>query len=242
MHHKTHIFDDCIQASRAVAEVILEKSNSKSKEGKFLNIALSGGSTPKQLFLLLADEYENLISWDTINLYWVDERCVPPNDKESNFGMTYDTLLNRAFIPTENIFRIKGEDVPKNEVERYKNLLLENLPVKNCFPVFDIILLGMGDDGHTASIFPNNIELLNSEFSVVQAIHPISGQKRITLTGKTICNAEQIVFLICGKSKASILKQIINNELNSQQFPAAIFRNSQGIVDFFIDKEAGSLL
>jgi len=242
MHHKTHIFDDCIQASRAVAEVILEKSNSKSKEGKFLNIALSGGSTPKQLFLLLADEYENLISWETINLYWVDERCVPPNDKESNFGMTYDTLLNRAFIPTENIFRIKGEDVPKNEVERYKNLLLENLPVKNCFPVFDIILLGMGDDGHTASIFPNNIELLNSEFSVVQAIHPISGQKRITLTGKTICNAEQIVFLICGKSKASILKQIINNELNSQQFPAAIFRNSQGIVDFFIDKEAGSLL
>lgn len=242
MHYKTHIYEDNIQASRAVAEVILEKSFTKSNEGKMLNVALSGGSTPQQLFKQLADEYANLIPWKNINLYWVDERCVPPTDSESNFGMTYDTLLNKSFIPAENIHRIKGEDIPKNEVERYKELLWKNLPVKNGFPVFDIILLGMGDDGHTASIFPNNLELLHSEYSVAQAMHPLSGQKRITLTGKTICNAEKILFLICGISKAHVLKQIINNEPDSKQFPAANIGNCECIVDFYIDKKAGSLL
>jgi len=242
MHYKTHIYEDNIQASRAVAEVILEKSITKSNEGKMLNIALSGGSTPQQLFKLLADEYEKLIPWKIINLYWVDERCVPPTDKESNFGMTYDTLLNKSFIPAENIFRIRGEDIPQNEVERYKNLLWKNLPVKNGFPVFDIILLGMGEDGHIASIFPNNLELLNSEYSVAQATHPISGQKRITITGKTICNSDQILFLISGKSKAFVLKQIINNEPDSKQFPAANIGNCERKVDFFIDIEAGALI
>jgi len=242
MNYQLHIYEDAEKTARAVAELIKEMARASEAESKKLNIALSGGSTPKLLFNLLGDEYENSIPWQTVRFFWVDERCVEPTDKESNFGMTYDALLHRPFIQAVNVFRMKGEDIPDVEAERYRKVLWKELPVKDEFPVFDLILLGMGDDGHTASIFPNDMSLLLSEFSVGVGQHPVSKQKRITLTGKTINNAEKVVFLVTGNAKARILKQIIQHEDGALQYPAAHVGNSKAVADFYLDKAAAEQL
>lgn len=239
MQYKLHIYSDAERTARAVAELILEKALTKEKEGKKLNLAVSGGSTPKMLFTLMGEEFEKLIPWNSVRFFWVDERCVEPKNTESNFGMTYDALLQRTFIPGENIYRIKGEDFPSDEAERYQKVLWEVLPAKNNYPVFDLILIGMGEDGHTASIFPYNMnELLNSEFSVEVSKHPESGQKRITLTGGTLCNAEQIVVLVNGSSKADLIKIIVNKENEAKFLPIAHILNSKGTLDFYLDEDA----
>jgi len=235
MIHKQYIFKNAEETARAIAELIKGKANYYKSESRLLNIALSGGSTPKQLFQLLADEYENQIPWAAVRFFWVDERCVEPTDAESNYGVAYDTLFQKSFIPAENIFRMKGEDVPTEEAKRYAKLLYDELPVWNQFPVFDLMLLGIGDDGHTASIFPYNIELLNSELSVEVSQHPLSRQKRITLTGKTICNAEQIIFMAVGENKSKILKEIINKEAVAEKYPASYIKNRVGEVEFYMD-------
>jgi 6-phosphogluconolactonase len=242
MNHKLHIYENAAEVSRAVAELIKDQAIAKKSEGKKLNIAVSGGNTPKQLFILLAEEYEQAIPWETVRLFWVDERCVEPTHSESNFGMTYDALLHNSFIPGENIFRMKGEDIPAYEAERYQKLLLNELAARNGFPVFDLILLGMGDDGHTASIFPNDMSLLDSEFSVSVGVHPASGQKRITLTGNTINNAKQLVFLVTGENKAEILKQIIDKVPIAATYPASHVHDFSGNAEFYIDNAAASKL
>lgn len=239
--NNTRIFKDAEEASKAVAELIRSEAATKKAEGKSLNIAVSGGSTPRLLFTLLGDNYEEEISWDVIRFFWVDERCVEPTDPDSNFGMTYDTLLQHTFVPGENIFRMKGEEVPEVEVERYQKLLWEKLPAKNGLPCFDLILLGMGGDGHTASIFPTEMELLDSEFTVAVGVHPASGQKRITLTGNTICNAKEVVFLITGENKAEILGKIARNE-NAEIYPAALIASRALNVSFYLDKDAAEKL
>jgi 6-phosphogluconolactonase len=241
MKTETSIFENAGLAAYAVASRIQEQAVLKQQQSQILNIAVSGGSTPKQLFTLLAeDEFRTQIPWEVVRFFWVDERCVEPGDPESNFGMTYDALLQYAFVPAQNIFRMKGEDIPVNEANRYASLLWKELPAKNGFPVFDMILLGIGDDGHTASIFPNNMELLESEKSVDVATHPVSGQKRITLTGKTINNADQVIFLITGSNKSRIIRDIVKNSAEAEKYPAAHVGNSNGKAEFFLDISAAS--
>lgn len=238
MNYKKHIFKNSEETARAVAELIKENAISFDSESRQYNIALSGGSTPTQLFKLLADEYENQIPWSAVRFFWVDERCVEPTDTESNYGVAYDTLFQKGFIPKQNIFRMKGEEIPTDEAKRYSELLDNELPTSNKFPVFDLVLLGIGDDGHTASIFPYNIELLNSEKSVAVSQHPISRQKRITLTGKTICNAKDIIFMAVGEGKRKILQEIIHKELIAQKYPASFIQNNLGEVEFYMDESA----
>jgi 6-phosphogluconolactonase len=241
MKYITRIFDSSNRAAQAVAELIRELSIEKKQGNQVFNLAVSGGSTPKALFRLLAEEnYKNQIPWEIVRFFWVDERCVEPVDSKSNFGMTYDALLQYAFIPASNIFRMKGEDIPENEAARYERLLQKELPVKNGYPIFDLILLGLGDDGHTASIFPNRLSLLESEKSVEVASHPVSGQKRITLTGNTINNADSVVFLVTGKNKASIIQEMLGQTERSQKYPASYVHNNAGEVVFYLDKEAFS--
>ncbi len=242
MNYIQHIFKNSVETARAVAELIKEKAVTFNAESRKFNIALSGGSTPTQLFQLLADEYEKQIPWSAVRFFWVDERCVKPTDSESNYGVTYNTLLQRGFIPEKNIFRMKGEEIPTEEAKRYSELLKNELPLHDEFPVFDLLLLGIGDDGHTASIFPNNIELLNSEHSVEVSEHPLSGQKRITLTGKTICNAKQIIFMAVGEGKRLILQEIINKEPAAENYPASFIENNLGEVEFYMDESAAKNL
>ncbi|MDD4427229.1 MAG: 6-phosphogluconolactonase [Paludibacter sp.] len=241
MKPETHIFDDAILAAHAVATLIQELAIAKQQQNQTLNMAVSGGSTPKQLFTLLTgNKYRFAIPWEVIRFFWVDERCVEPAHPESNFGMTYDALLQYAFVPAQHIFRIKGEDIPANEAVRYANLLREELPARNGVPVFDIILLGIGDDGHTASIFPDNMALLNSEKLVDTATHPVSGQKRITLTGKTINNADQVVFLVTGKNKSGIIREITRETSDALKYPAFHVGNYVGEAALYLDAAAAT--
>ena len=236
------IFETPEDTARAVAKIIMTKVREKTKLSLPFNIALSGGSTPKLLFSILANEFTDIIPWHFVRLFWVDERCVPPTNSESNFGMTYESLLVNVPIHEANIFRMQGEENPKNEAIRYQTLLEKELPIVNGFPQFDLILLGMGDDGHTASIFPSNMSLLKSGQAVAVGEHPTTGQKRITLTGQTLLQSKQIIFLITGASKAGVLKQIIQKDVSSQNYPAFYVANNSTVVDFYLDSAAASQL
>ena len=237
-----HIYETPEETARAVAELILAKTKEKTKQSLPYNIALSGGSTPKLLFTLLANEYVDSIPWHFVRLFWVDERCVSPTHPESNFGMTYDSLLTHVPIHDSNIFRMQGEDHPIKEAARYQKMLEKELPLQDGFPIFDLVLLGMGDDGHTASIFPDNMDLLQSDQAVAVGVHPVSGQERITLTGKAILEAKQVVFLITGSSKATVLRQIIKHEPQGENYPAFYIAKNATLADFYLDRAASTLL
>lgn len=242
MTYQIHTYTDAVKTAWAVADLIAQLANKAAKDNRFFHLAVSGGSTPKLLFQILADNFEKDIPWEKVKLYWVDERCVPPTHAESNYRMTFDALLYKGFLPEENIMRMKGENKPEDEALRYEQVLVAQLPQADAYPQFDLILLGMGDDGHTASIFPHQMQLLDTEQSVAVGTHPQSGQKRITLTGKTIHKAQQVAFLITGDTKASILKEIVLQEQTAEKYPAAHISSADGQVHFYLDKAAASLL
>jgi 6-phosphogluconolactonase len=206
--------------------------------GKTTSIAISGGSTPKLLFKELAGKYSDSVNWNYVDFYWVDERCVRPDDSESNFGMTRKILFDKVDIPLSNIHRMKGEDNPEKEAARYSGLLAENLQVRDGFPVFDLVLLGMGDDGHTASIFPGNLAPLNSDRICEVAVNPSTGQKRITITGKVINNADSVIFIVTGKNKADITGDILNKNERSVNYPASYISPVHGKLQWMFDQDA----
>lgn len=211
------VFENEVEMAIYLRHLIL----SKAKEGR-LNIALSGGNTPKLIFQEMAANPEDYLAWKNVNFFWVDERCVAPSHTDSNYRMAEKNLLAPLSIASGNIFRIKGENNPENEAERYEEVLTENLPTANGLPKLDIILLGLGDDGHTASIFPNEIEKWHSEKLCEVATHPITGQKRISMTGKIINNAEHKLFIVTGSSKADKIGEIIHQQKGYEKNPAAL--------------------
>lgn len=186
-----------------------------------INIAVSGGSTPNMLFSMMGEPpYSDNLNWENINIYWVDERCVSPDDDESNYKMAYDYMLSKVAIPKENIFRIKGESDPYSEVLRYNSVVTENIPLANGFPSFDVALMGVGDDGHTSSIFYGQMHLLESELPYAVATNPYTNQKRIAMTGKTIINSKELIFLVTGENKKSVLSDIIEGNNKAKSYPA----------------------
>jgi len=210
------------------------------KKGSF-SVALSGGSTPKVWFQYLAENHKNDIPWENIHLYWGDERCVPPEDAESNYGMTKKFLLDEIQIPENNIHRIQGELDPVEAAKNYESELTESLQGSD-YPVFDLIILGMGDDGHTASIFPHEIKSWDSEKICVVATHPVSGQKRVSLTGKVINAASAVAFLVTGKNKEERVREIFHQEPTAAYYPANLVSPSNGTLHWFLDKDAANQL
>ena len=236
-----YTFETTEEVARAVARVIAVNTNRQERNKRYYNVALSGGNTPKLLFQILASEFSEKIRWEALRLFWVDERCVPPTDQESNYGMTYQNLLKKTYIPVTNIFRMKGENDPSEEAVRYQALLEKELKMKKGIPQLDLVLLGMGDDGHTASIFPDNLALLHADETVAVARHPVSGQMRITLTGKIIRQARQRIFLITGKSKSNVLNEILKNEVPAQKY-LAFHILSLPDTEVYLDREAAYFL
>ena len=190
-------------------------------EGDSFHLALSGGRTPSLLFSLLAEKYSHSLIWQKIHFWWGDERMVSQKDPESNFGVVEKLLFTRIEIAQNHIHRIRGEAEPNQEVMRYASEIKSLVPEKNGWPVFDLIMLGLGDDGHTASIFPNQMELLESDKITGIALHPVNGQQRITLTGKVLNNAKKVAFLVTGESKATIFNDIIHQHENAAGYPAS---------------------
>jgi len=207
--------------------------------GEYFHIALSGGSTPKLLYKFLAENYKSKIEWSKIKIFWGDERCVPPDDPESNYKMTRDSLLSEIEIPDKNVFRIEGENDPSEEAARYSGILARNIPQLNNLPEFDLVLLGLGEDGHTASIFSNSLQLFESKNLCVAAEHPGTHQKRITITGPVINNAKQVVFLATGSGKSSVVDIIINKKNGFDKLPAAYVNPHHGDLIWLLDDDAG---
>lgn len=219
-NNNTKIFGSPKQLAEGFSTILSEKINYLLREKSELNIALSGGNTPLELFKTLSADYKTKIEWNKINFYWVDERCVPPDSPESNFGNAYNTLFKYINISPSRLHRIKGESDPAKEAERYSELVKHNVPANNSLPSFDIILLGIGEDGHTASIFPNQMALLNSNELYDVAYHPASGKARITMTGHLINNAASIYFLVSGRNKGNIVNNILDENERAKQYPA----------------------
>lgn len=236
-----HVFENRDELSDFFAREISEKVKEKPSKETF-SIALSGGSTPKHIFHYLSLHYNQKINWERVKFFWGDERCVSPEHPESNFRMTRENLLDHINIPEDNIFRIKGENEPSSEAKNYEKMIMKNIPSLNDIPVFDYIMLGLGDDGHTVSIFPDQLNLFDTDKLTGVATNPYTGQKRITITGQLINNARKIAFLVTGKAKAEMVKTIVEKKQGWQDLPASRVNPSFGDLLFLLDKEAAALL
>jgi len=221
-------------------EGLMNRLIAEAADREYLTIALSGGSTPKQIFRYIASHDTIKTQWGKVRFFWVDERCVPPEDDESNYKMTRLNLLENLAVPEGNIFRIHGENDPEKEAVRYSSIIAANVPVENNWPRFDIILLGLGEDGHTASIFPGNTALFQSAKICEVATNPKSGQQRITLTGPVINNASQVIFMVTGSGKASIAAMILQD--SNTGLSASFVKPSHGKLKWLLDADAAGKL
>lgn len=228
------------EAAEAIAEELIEEIS--KAPGECYNIALAGGSTPNRLYSILGRELDTYTAFKKVNFYWGDERCVPPDDEQSNYGTAQIHLFGMIKSDQERVYRMKGEAEIDEEVERYSELLTTRLPIVDGIPQFDLILLGIGEDGHTASIFPGQEDLLTTDKFVGKATHPETGQSRITLTGKVLNNARKVIFMANGKNKATIVDEIFNNKGNCKNYPAYHIKTEKGEVEWFLDEKAASLL
>ncbi|MFT5300473.1 MAG: 6-phosphogluconolactonase [Mariniblastus sp.] len=207
-----------------------------------VTVSLSGGSTPKLLFEILANQFATDVPWNQVHFFWGDERCVPPEDEQSNFGEANKSFLSKIEIPSENIHRVIGESAPSDERIRYGELISSIVTNdENGVPKFDIMLLGMGGDGHTASIFPHQIELLNTDDICDVATHPESGQQRITITGKVLNASSRVFYLITGAGKSQVLGEILAKTAGHASYPVSHVM-PEGRTTFYLDEAAASHL
>lgn len=242
MERRIKIFPTAFILAESLANVIVNKITTAGRKKSFFSIALSGGKTPGILFSILGDHFSAAADWRLVHFFWVDERCVPPGDHDSNYGMAKAAIFDKISIPDSNIHRIRGEEDPNTEVLRYARELNKIAGKKNGLPVFDITILGMGEDGHVASIFPGNEFLFFSDELCSVAEHPSSGQKRITLSGKLINNSRDIYFMVTGKNKATIVNEILGEESTVKRYPSSLVAGNAGKTYWYIDMEAAALL
>ncbi len=214
------------------------------KDGKKVpvHIALSGGKTPEVLFETLACKFREKTEWDLFHFWWCDERCVDLESPESNFGEASRQLFSKVPVPAPHLHRIAGEAHPEEEAERYSREIKQHLPLHNQWPVFDLVLLGMGDDGHIASLFPGHLDLMNSPRICEVVSHPQTGQKRITLTGRVINQAHRIVIMVTGETKSHRISEIMNNRKTAHQLPAYYVNPVKGKLEWYLDVKAASLI
>ena len=236
------IYDD--QESTVIAAVnhIRDLASSAIQEKGQFSIALSGGSTPKAVFELLATEdYAQSIAWESVYVFWGDERCVPPDHPDSNFRMANEAFLSKVPVPTENIFRIQGDIDPAQAAAEYEQQLRMFFG-KDQPPCFDLILLGMGDDGHTASLFPETAAIHENTRWVVAHFVEKLDTWRITLTPVVINAAAQVTFLVIGDKKADPLKQVLEGEYQPDELPSQIVNPRNGNLTWLVDQSAANLL
>lgn len=208
-------------------------------------MTLSGGKTPLPLFEVLSNPpYKNTIPWDSIHFFWADERCVMPNRAESNYALAKDNLLDNVYVKPENIHRIKGEMEPGFAAKMYIEELLLHRSVNYTWPEMDYVLLGMGVDGHTASLFPTKktLKIENNPVAVVKAVYQGRPAWRVTLTPIVFNTARNIVFLVTGKSKAEVVAKILNDNKNQYDLPVNWIQSIEGGITWFLDSSAGEFV
>ncbi|MFN8417865.1 MAG: 6-phosphogluconolactonase [Anaerolineae bacterium] len=233
------VFPDATQLAHGAAEHVIGLAQQAIAANGRFNIALSGGSTPRGLYTLLAMQYASAIDWTRVNFYWGDERTVPPDHPDSDYGMAAAALLQPLNLPSANIFRMQGEDDPDRAAHEYENLLVQNLGEP---PRFDLILLGLGEDGHTASLFPHTMALYEpARWCVANWVEQLQTW-RITLTSRAINAASNVTFLVAGENKAERLRQVIEGEYKPDDLPSQLIKPEHGALRWFVDAAAASLL
>jgi 6-phosphogluconolactonase len=224
------------------AEKFVSIGNRAIKTNGRFTVALAGGSTPKSLYQLLAnDTYKNRIDWERVFFFFGDERPVLPTDEESNFRMTTENLLKPLQIAEENIFRWQTES--NDAAENYEKTIREFFDLSATeFPCFDLILLGMGDDGHTVSLFPFTEALTETSRIAVENWVEKLETNRLTLTFPVINNASNIIFLISGASKAEVLREVLEGEFRGEQLPSQNVKAINGNLFWLIDTDSARFL
>jgi 6-phosphogluconolactonase len=225
-------------ARRAAEQFVACSSQAIARSGRFA-VALSGGATPKMLYALLAAPgFRERIDWACVHLFWSDERCVPPDHPDSNFRMVQEALLSRAPIPTDHFHRMPGEREPRDAAVAYETELREFFDCGTKPLSFDLMLLGLGEDGHTASLFPGTAVVDESEHLVAAVYVESLKTHRLTLTLPVINAAGFVMFLASGKSKAKVVREILSDGSRAANYPAAKVRPAAGRLTWMLDAEA----
>jgi 6-phosphogluconolactonase len=239
------VYSNLEELSRAAAESFVETANARIAETGNFFVALSGGATPRRMYDLLGTSaYSDRIYWANIHLFQVDERCVAPDHRESNFKMIREALLAPVRMPRGSFHRIAGEqDDPAAAAHLYALELARVIPVREGgFPRFDLIFLGMGADGHTASLFPESAVLDEKQSWTCPSPPGPNGLKRVTLTLPVLNAAAQIVFLVAGAEKAETLGRVLEGPPQARLLPAQAIKPPNGRVSWYVDQAAASRL
>lgn len=243
----THIevLPDAQRLADAVAHLFVSAaSDAIDARGRFV-VSLSGGSTPRSVYERLAAEpCASRVDWSRVHILWGDERCVPPDHESSNYRMALEALLDHVPVPQANVHRIRGEDDPAEAALAYERLLRELLRTPIGPPQtapgfrFDLVLLGLGEDGHTASLFPGSASLeVHDRWVVADYVRPVS-MWRVSLTATVINAAAQVVFVVSGGAKAAIVRQVLEGPAQAHELPAQLIVPAAGHLLWFLDTAA----
>jgi 6-phosphogluconolactonase len=240
--HEMLICADAAELAQESARRFAELAEVSTNDAGRFTVALSGGSTPKAMFQILAEKpFADSLPWRSIYFFWGDERCVPPEHADSNFRMANETLLSKVPIPRENIFRILAEDEDHESAAAGYSETLRKFFADE-WPHFDLVFLGMGADGHTASLFPGTTALrVNDRIAVDNYVEKLQSW-RITLTAASINRARNIIFLVAGEDKAPALNEVISGPRNPELYPSQLIEPSHGALLWMLDEAAASLL
>ena len=227
---------------RAAEEIAHVAGEAICTHGEF-TICLSGGSTPAATYDLLATRFNLSVDWKEVQFYWGDERCVPPDHPESNFAMVNRTMLSKLALRPDQVHRMRGEDTPALAAVAYEHELRKRFGLGDGdFPRFDLVLLGLGDNRHTASLFPGDPALHETLRLAVSVEVDAEPRKRLTITPPVINNAQRVMFLAAGQGKAAAVKDVIEGPRDPDKFPAQIVEPHDGEIIWILDKAAASLL
>ena len=234
------------EMAEAAAEEFVAAVNKAVDVRGVARVAISGGTTPQVAFAMLADRtkpYFARVPWEKLHLFWVDERTVPPDSKDSNYGVTKKALLDHVPLPATQIHRMEGELEPEAAASNYEELIRREFGLdRNGSPVFDFIQLGMGDDGHTASLFPHT-QAIHELGKIVTANHvPQMNTWRITLTWPVINKAREVSFWIEGPKKPAILREVLLGTYDPEAKPSQMIRPESGELGFLLDAVAAAQL
>lgn len=241
---ETHIFEDSEELAAEAADLFLWLAEQAIAARGRCIVALSGGSTPKTVYSLLASAHAGRLDWSRVFFFFGDERCVPPSHPDSNFHMAQTSLFLSLNVSDAHIFRMKGELDPEIAAAEYETTMRRSLePSAEGWPRFDLILLGLGPDGHTASLFPGTEALKEREKWVTPGLAPNGVRQRLTITLGVINHADVVLFLVAGAGKTRIAREVLEpSSVGAHQYPASLVRPSHGRLLWFLDSAAAGEL
>ncbi len=241
--HGLEVVSDEAALARAVAERVVVAAEAALAARDTFALALAGGSTPKAAYALLAsEEFRGRIPWPRVRFFFGDERCVPPGDPQSNYKMAEDAFLEALGIDSSAVFRMRGEDDPATAAAAYADDLRRELPAPEGVPVLDLVMLGMGPDGHTASLFPGHDPFERDELLVKDVYVEKLAVHRITLTPRTLCAAREIVVATAGDAKAEAFAAVLEGPRDPVRLPSQLLAQTPGRLTWLVDRAAAARL